>query len=135
MKKILFSLAMIGMFAAASMAAEFFAVKARVPFDFAVAGRQLPAGVYTVERHGTPGMLMLRDAAGHIKTLFQAHPVYTNASAPSPMLVFNKYGDRYFLARVWSAAGPGAQLNRTKIEKELVAAAPVEQILVAAIYR
>jgi len=78
---------------------------------------------------------MLRDSAGRIKTVFPASPVYTNASAPSPMLVFNKYGDRYFLARVWSAAGPGAQLNRTKIERELVAAAPVEQVLVAAIYR
>lgn len=135
MKKILFALAMIGMFAAASMAADIYAVKARVPFDFAVAGTQLPAGVYTIERQGTPGMLMLRDAAGHIKTLFQAQPVYTNGNAQSSMLVFNKYGDRYFLAKVWSAAGSGAQLNRTKIERELVAAAPVEQVLVAAIYR
>jgi hypothetical protein len=135
MKKVLFSLAMIGIFAATSMAADTFALKARIPFDFAVAGTQLPAGVYTVERQGTPGMLMLRDAAGHIKTIFPAHPVYTNASAQSPMLVFNKYGDRCFLAKIWSATGPGAQLNRTKIERELVAAAPVEQVLVAAIYR
>jgi hypothetical protein len=135
MKKILFSLAMIGMFAAASMAAENYAVKARVPFDFAVAGKELPAGVYTVERQGTPEVLMLRDAAGRIKVLFVASPVYTNTGAQSPMLVFNKYGERYFLARIWSAAGTGAQLNRTKIERELVAAAPVEQVLVAAIYR
>lgn len=135
MKRILFALAMIGIFAATSMAADSFALKARVPFDFAVAGKQLPAGVYTLERQGTPGMLMLRDAAGHIQTIFQVQSVYTNASAQSPMLIFNKYGDRYFLAKIWSASGPGAQLNRTKIERELVAAAPVEQVLVAAIYR
>jgi hypothetical protein len=135
MKKILFSLAMIGVFAASSMAGDSIGVQARIPFDFAVAGKQLPAGVYTIERQGTPGMLMLRDAAGHIQTMFLAQPVYTNASAQSPMLVFNKYGDRYFLAKIWPDSGPGAQLNRTRIERELVAAAPVEQVLVAAIYR
>ena len=51
------------------------------------------------------------------------------------MLVFNKYGDRYFLAKVWPAEGAGSELGKTKIERELVAAAPVEQVLVAAIYR
>ena len=117
------------------MADEVYAVKARVPFDFAVAGTQLPAGVYTIERQGTPGMLMLRDAAGHVKTIFQTMPVYVNGTAHSPMLVFNKYGDSYFLAKVWPASSIGAQLNRTKIERELVAAAPMEQVMVAAIYR
>ncbi|MCX6635752.1 MAG: hypothetical protein NT090_11830 [Acidobacteria bacterium] len=135
MKKILFALAMIGVFAATSVAADLFAVKARIPFDFAVAGKQLPAGVYTVERQSSPGVLMLRDAAGRVDVLFLAMPVYTNTDAQTPMLVFNKYGDRYFLAKIWPATGAGAQLNPTKIERELVAAAPVEQVLVAAIYR
>ncbi|MEK7753874.1 MAG: hypothetical protein AAB654_18270, partial [Acidobacteriota bacterium] len=120
---------------AASMADEVYTVKARVPFDFAVAGKQLPAGVYTIDRQGAPGMLMLRDAAGHVKTMFQTIPVYINGNAHSPMLVFNKYGDRYFLATIWPASNTGARLNRTKIERELVAAAPMEQIMVAAIYR
>ena len=135
MKKVLFALAMIGVFAATSMAADVYAVKARVPFDFAVAGTQLPAGVYTITQHSAAGMLMLKDAAGHVKTMFPTNPVYTNGSAHPPMLVFNKYGDRYFLSKVWPATGVGAQLNRTKIERELVAAAPMEQVMVAAIYR
>jgi hypothetical protein len=136
MKKILSALAMIGMFAATSMAADIFTLKARIPFDFAVAGKQLTAGVYTVERQSTPGVLMLRNAAGRVDVLFVAMPVYTNTDAQTPMLVFNKYGDRYFLAKIWPASGAGAQLNPTKIERELVAsAAPAEQVLVAAIYR
>ena len=39
------------------------------------------------------------------------------------------------LAKIWPASNTGAQLNRTKIERELVAAAPMEQVMVAAIYR
>ncbi len=135
MKKVLFALALIGTFAAASMADELYTVKARVPFEFAVASTQLPAGVYTIERQGTPGMLMLRDAGGRVKVIFQVNPVYVNGTAPSPMLVFNKYGDRYFLAKIWPASNTGAELLRTKIERELVAAAPMEQVMVAAIYR
>ena len=135
MKKLLFALATIGIFAAAAVAAPSFTLKARVPFDFAIGGNNLAAGVYTIEPQSNPDIYMIRDAAGHVKGLFTANRVYTVNGDQSPMLVFNKYGDRYFLSRVWPAIGTGAQLNKTKIERELVAAAPVEQVMVAAIYR
>jgi hypothetical protein len=135
MKRLLLALAMVGIFAATSVAADNISVKAQVPFDFTAAGTQFPAGMYSIERQSIPGVLHIRDGAGRLKAMFTVNPVYRNSDAQSPMLVFNKYGDRYFLAKVWPATGVGSLLRKTKIEKELVAAVPADQVFVAAIYR
>ena len=135
MKKLFLALAMIGVFAATSVAADSSALRARIPFDFSAAGKDFTAGVYTVERQPLTGIMAIRDGSGHTKAFFQVNAVYTMKSDQSPMLVFNKYGDRYFLAKVLPPVGVGGQLMKNKMEKELMAAAPAEQVLVAAIYR
>jgi hypothetical protein len=135
MKKLLMALAMIGVFAATSVAADNSTLKARIPFDFSAAGKDFAAGVYSVERQPLTGIMAIRDGAGHTKAYFQVNAIYTNKSEQSPMLVFNKYGDRYFLAKVLPPVGVGGQLRKDKMEKELMAAAPAEQVLVAAFYR
>ncbi|MBI4877936.1 MAG: hypothetical protein HY822_25170 [Acidobacteria bacterium] len=135
MKQLILALAMVGIFTAACFAVEAHAVKTRVPFDFTVGSTQVPAGVYTVEPQGLPGVLMLRDSAGHVAAMFQINRLTSASENPDPRLVFNKYGDRYFLARVWDASGTGSELRKTKTERELLAFASVEQVLVAAFYR
>lgn len=135
MKRLLLALATFGIFAATTMAAENYALRARVPFDFSAAGVQVPAGVYTIERQGAPGILMLRDDNGKIKAVFQTITLSATPDHNEAKLVFNKYGDQYFLSRVVNAVGPGAQLRQTKIEKELVAAAPAQEVVLAAFYR
>jgi hypothetical protein len=118
------------------MAADLFAVKARVPFDFAVAGVQLPAGTYHVGHHGPQGVLAIRDAAGIVKATFQTNALYTNSRTRQPSFVFNKYGDRYFLSRVWMGGmNNGQQLRTSKTERELMTFAPAGQVTVAAFYR
>ncbi len=135
MKRLLLALAMIGIFAATTIAAENYALKARVPFDFSAAGVQVSAGVYTIERQGAPGILMIRDDNGHIKAVFQTITVSPARDNDEARLVFNKYGDQYFLSRVINVVGPGAELRKSKIERELVASAPVQQVMLAASYR
>jgi hypothetical protein len=135
MKKLLMALAMIGVFTATSAAADATTLKARIPFDFSAAGTEFSAGVYSVERQPLTGVMAIRDAAGHTKAFLQVNPIYINNYGQAPMLVFNKYGDRYFLAKVLPPVGMGSQLRKDKMEKELMAAAPADQVLVAAIYR
>lgn len=136
MKRILMTLAAFGMFAATSVAADLYAVKARIPFDFAVAGLQLPAGTYEVTRQGPTGLLVIKDAAGAVKAAFHANPLYTTKRTQRAVFVFNKYGDRYFLSRVWAGGmNGGRELRKTKTERELMAVAPHEQVIVASIYR
>lgn len=135
MKQLFFAIAMLGLFAAASFAIDAPAVQARVPFDFSAGPVQAPAGVYTLDRNASSGVLMLKDAKGHVKALLHTTPVYKNQLGQQPMLVFNKIGDRYFLNRVWSSSGPGFELQKSKVEKELRASAQTEQVLVAATSR
>ena len=137
MKKLFLALAMVGLFTASAFAVDASALKARVPFDFAAGSTELAAGVYTIERHSAQsGVLMLRDDSGHVKALIQTNAVTGRKIGEPAMLVFNKYGDRYFLHRVLNAgSGTGSELRKTKIERELVASAPVQQVMVAAVYR
>lgn len=135
MKKLLFALAATGILTTASMAAERYAVKARVPFDFTVAGKEFAAGNYTFENQEVPSTLLLRNAAGKGVTFVQISPLYANSEKSEALLVFNKYGDRYFLSKILRAAGSGGLVSKGKIERELTASAPVEQVVVAAIYR
>ena len=78
---------------------------------------------------------MVRDDNGKIKAVFQTFTLSPVPDNDQAKLVFNKYGDQYFLSRVVNAVGPGAQLRQTKIEKELVAAAPAQEVVLAAFYR
>ena len=136
MKKSLLALAIIGLFAVSSFAAEAYTLKARVPFDFTVGMAQVPAGVYSIERTSTLGVMLLRDAAGHAKAIFPVNSIQSPHRYPEAMLVFNKYGDQYFLHRVWTPTTiSGAELKMTKIERELVASVPATETLVAATYR
>ncbi|MBI4877935.1 MAG: hypothetical protein HY822_25165 [Acidobacteria bacterium] len=131
MKNLFLALAMIGLFAAAAFAQEASVVLARVPFDFAVGAAQMPAGVYTLERNTAAGMLTIRDGSGLVKAMIQAIRMENSKADRQPMLVFNTYGGRHFLSRVWWANGPGQQMLRTRIEKELLAATGAKQVLVA----
>lgn len=135
MKKLLFALAATGILTTASMAAERYSVKARVPFDFTVAGKEFAAGNYTFENQEVPSTLLLRDATGKGVTFVQVTTLYANSQNAEALLVFNKYGDRYFLSKVLRATGTGGLVSKGKIERELRASAPVEQVFVAAIYR
>ncbi len=91
-------------------------LEANIPFDFMVNGKTLPAGRYVVEQGSTQNVLMIRSwetkqAAGAVTMGCKA-----NADG-KPKLIFNRYGDQYFLAKVLSQAG-GHEFLKSKAERE-----------------
>jgi hypothetical protein len=91
-----------------------------VPFEFVAGGKVLPAGRYTITRvvRDSGGALLIRSADGRASVT-----VMTNASeagGETPQVSFKRYGERYFLARVWT---PGVEAARTLpasgLEKQL----------------
>ena len=80
-------------------------IRASIPFDFTVRGKTLPAGEYTITRVGDePSGLLKRsvhDKREHV--VFETEPKEDRRTARRNVLVFNKYGDSYFLEEVVTA--------------------------------
>ena len=90
---------------------------ADVPFSFRIADRVLPAGNYTVSARSN-GLTQLWNTDTQQGMVF-----LTNSDMQSPQsdakLVFNCYGDRYFLSQVWLGNDDGRILAKGHLEKEI----------------
>ena len=127
MKKV-FSLVVIGsvliVLVAANAQAQLpgTAIRATIPFDFKVQGRTLPAGNYEIRRiNDEPIGLLIRNVDDkHDKAMFETEPMYMPRTAGKDVLVFNRYGDVYFLSEVETAGEQTArEVYPTRTERHL----------------
>jgi hypothetical protein len=85
-------------------------VEANVPFDFSAGSANLKAGDYSVRRTGA-NALIIRSADGKTTALVNAPLTIGSRDSKSGVrLVFNRYGDQYFLSQVWLTVDTGRQL-------------------------
>jgi len=95
-----------------------------VPFDFIVGNTTLPAGTYTVDRllYNVPQSLALRSTVGNFAAIASGEVSGSAAAAPNttPKLVFNRYGDQYFLHEILTNAGVH-QLSMSRSETKVAA--------------
>ncbi|HEV7745889.1 MAG TPA: hypothetical protein VGO56_12900 [Pyrinomonadaceae bacterium] len=93
-----------------------------IPFAFTIGDRVMPAGDYAV-RCTNPSsdvkVLQLTSANGHESALLRTNSVI-GRSEDNAKLVFNRYGEQYFLAQVWLASdADGMQAIRSRTEKRM----------------
>jgi hypothetical protein len=118
-----FTLAMLGLVALLMpmhLAAQSGTFRIAVPFDFAVDSQAFAAGVYYVSSNGD-GVVHISSAGGEVNRAMLAYPVYPTSRGMRAGLVFRRYGDDYFLSRVWSNADVGFDLPRSRGEREALA--------------
>ena len=113
----------VALLAAASMYAQGSQkLNVRVPFGFHVGNSMLPSGEYTVDTDAAPGVVRLRSADSKSSAMIITIPVQTFDTPSQGKLVFNKYGDEYFLSQVWKAgSNTGSELRKTQRETEVAA--------------
>jgi hypothetical protein len=127
------ALVMAGMMALTAMATTRVAqaqdrLAVNIPFDFVAGNTQLPAGEYTVQVSAPTHSLILISRTDSTTSAF----INTNAAVSSQpqsesKLVFNRYGDRYFLSQVWQQGNAqGRQLLKSAREKEMAQIAKLE---------
>jgi hypothetical protein len=96
-------------------------VTAEIPFDFIVGSKEFKAGKYTVSRlpNGpTIDTLIIRSADNDELANFNVNNVYGKGE-PRARLVFNRYGDQYFLAQIFDEENEqGSALLKSKAERE-----------------
>jgi hypothetical protein len=74
------------------------AVRATVPFDFTVGDKLLPAGNYEISKPSA-GIIELQSRDNHV-TMLAAANYDSHESRNGSKLVFDKYGDQYFLSEI-----------------------------------
>lgn len=90
-------------------------LEANIPFDFMVNGKTLAAGQYTVEQGSTQNVLVIRNWETKQAAAAITHGCEVGADS-KPQLIFHRYGNQYFLAKVLSDTG--AELVKSKAERE-----------------
>lgn len=93
-----------------------------IPFEFTVGQKTLPAGDYIVKRatRNSDASLLVQSTDGRRSAMVTTHSVETRATQRKAKLDFHKYGDQFFLARVWTpGVNAGRQINKSSAERAL----------------
>jgi hypothetical protein len=131
MKKLIISMIVAIGFGAASLATTLAApftvrIRAEIPFDFNVGSKRLPKGEYVIESVGDSGTLTIRHAEKGKAVTFNTIR-HKPTDGKKPKLVFNRYGEQYFLARVWDQSSETVlKLTKSKTEKRIAKLAKKE---------
>ena len=120
----------IALFAASTVAAggnlsaQDHMVKANIPFDFTVNNNVLPAGTYTISSLSTSAV-QVRNANGHIAELSLVQN--DDKRSTTPVLVFQRYGNQYFLHEILAANAMNVAVPRSKREQRRLQEAKLQE--------
>jgi hypothetical protein len=94
--------------------------RATIPFEFQVGHIRMPAGEYVIQ-HQEPSLLIVREQGGRhtaMATLTLGEHRFDLLTTGE--LEFNRYGETYFLAKLWAPASTvGVALRKSTRETEL----------------
>ena len=94
---------------------------AKIPFEFVVGDKSLPAGEYDITSM-TSGdqVLRIRNAEQNQSVIRLTSAISHGSPVDKGKLVFRRYADQYFLAEVWSDGDTsGRELQKSKRERAL----------------
>ena len=110
-------------------------IEANVPFPFHAGNVKLPAGRYFIHVLDNTDLTVMeiRSADGSTSALFEVHDAEANSAPAKSELIFNKYGNRYFLAKLFDEGNPsGSAVDESRYEKTVSKAAAEAQAHVPA---
>lgn len=105
----------------------------KIPFDFHVGSKGLPAGSYTVEKRGDA--IWINDGKGNNAAVL-TDAVENRAFNKGNMLLFRRYHDQYFLSEArWSEYKSARGLVRSTSEAKVAANTKSEVVMIAAVLK
>jgi hypothetical protein len=93
---------------------------AEVPFQFHVGSTTLPAGKYLIHQLEGSDLTVMQISSmdGKVSALFDVEPTEAKSMPEKTELIFNKYGDHYFLSEMFDEENPdGNRLVTSRDEK------------------
>jgi hypothetical protein len=105
---------------------------ANIPFDFHVGKASLPSGEYTVKPLN-PETLLIQSKDGSSSAVSITIGATSSKIQDTGKLVFNRYGDQYFLSKVWRpGVSTGRELPKSRSEVEMARNMPKPETTVVA---
>ena len=113
---------MVVAFGAAQAQTLSYRIKANIPFGFTVADKKFPAGEYVFSRaQPTAGdaIMLVSSVDGRTKTVRLTLPVISQQAKNKAAVVFHRYGDDYFLFRIWNGGmTQGREMPKSSKERK-----------------
>jgi len=97
-------------------------LEVNIPFQFHAGNTKLPAGNYIIHMLDNSDLTIMEitSADGSISALFEVQDAEANSTPAKSELIFNKYGNRYFLAKVFDEGNPsGSEVSKSSYEKKI----------------
>lgn len=92
-----------------------------IPFQFHAGNAKLPAGTYIVHVLDNSDLTIMEISSvdGSTSALFQVQDAEANSTPPKSELIFNKNGNRYFLAKVFDEGNASvSEVAQVDLRKE-----------------
>jgi hypothetical protein len=105
-------------------------LEVNIPFQFHAGNTKLPAGKYLIHAldDADQTIMEISSADDSISALFEVQVVNADSTPNKSEVVFNKYGDRYFLAELLQEGNPvGSKVVESRYEKRISQAGAVAQ--------
>ncbi len=108
-----------------------------IPFAFRAGAVSMPAGQYLVRiPSAAKGLIFIESLKGAEHAFLLTIPFPQTRSQSVSKLVFNQYGESYFLAKVCnSASGKGQELMKSSAEREFIQRASIPRTVDIALSR
>jgi len=97
-------------------------LEVNIPFQFHAGNAKLSAGQYRIHMLDDSDLTVMEitSADGSTSALFQVRAAEANSAPAKSELIFNKYGNRYFLAKLFDEGNPsGSQVMESRYEKRI----------------
>jgi hypothetical protein len=113
-------------------------LEANIPFQFHAGNTKLPPGKYVIHVLDNTDLTFMEisSADGSTSALFEVRDAEANSAPAKSELIFNKYGNRYFLAKLFDEGNPsGSTVDESRYEKRISQATTEAQAHVPAHHR
>jgi hypothetical protein len=97
-------------------------IEADIPFQFHAGDAKLPAGKYIIRTVDNTDLTIMEIISedNSVSALFEVRDAEASAAPAKTELIFNKYGDRYFLAKLFDEGNPsGSTIAESRYEKRV----------------
>ena len=97
-------------------------LEADIPFQFHAGNTELPPGKYVIHILDNSDLTIMEisSADGKMSALFDVREAEANSTPARDELIFNKYGNRYFLAKLFDESNAdGSAVIESRYEKRI----------------